>query len=51
MKKDSKKCGEGKTTFLQLCSDIEWDTFMVKLLVKVNNILKPSSISFEDYTM
>jgi hypothetical protein len=24
---------------------------MAKLLVKVDNILKPSSISFEDYTM
>jgi hypothetical protein len=35
MKKDSKKHGEGKTTFLQLHSDIEWDTFMAKLLVKV----------------
>ena len=49
MKKDSKKRGEGKTTFLQLHSDIEWDTFIAKLLVKIDNILKPPSISFEDY--
>jgi hypothetical protein len=28
MKKDFKKRGEGKTTFLQLCSDISWQSYL-----------------------
>ena len=34
MKKDSKKRGNPKTAVMQLKSDLEWDTFKAKVLVK-----------------
>ena len=50
MKKDVGKRGPAKNTFLQLESTEPWDTVKAQLLVKVDTILKPETIAFEDYT-
>lgn len=49
MKKDAGKRGAPKNTFLQLSNEEPWDTFQAQMLVKVDSILKPVSIAFEDY--
>ena len=49
MKKDIKKRGDPKNSFLQLSGTIEWDTFKAQLLEKISSALKPSQIRFEDY--
>ncbi|KJA25112.1 hypothetical protein HYPSUDRAFT_161274 [Hypholoma sublateritium FD-334 SS-4] len=49
MKIDSGKRGGAKNTFLQLGSKEPWDTFMAQLLVKIDGILNPATIAFEDY--
>jgi hypothetical protein len=49
MKKDTKKRGDPKTSVMQLKSDLEWDAFKAKLLVKIENVLKPELLSFDDY--
>ena len=46
---DLKKRSKPKSTCLQLKSDIAWDAFKAKLLSKIDNILKPKTISFQDY--
>lgn len=49
MKKEVKKRGDAKSISLELSSSLEWDTFKAKILSKVDSILKPPSISFDDY--
>jgi hypothetical protein len=49
MKKEAKKRGDAKSISLELSSNLEWDTFKAKILSKVDSILKPASISFDDY--
>lgn len=49
MKIDSGKRGAAKNTFLQLGSKEPWDTFVAQLLVKIERILTPATIAFEDY--
>ena len=49
MKKDAKKRGDAKSISLELSSGLEWDTFKAKILSKVDSILKPTTISFDDY--
>jgi hypothetical protein len=49
MKKDEKKRGNPKNTFLQLGHDEPWDTLKAQLLVKISNILKPTKLEFDDY--
>jgi hypothetical protein len=49
MKKDAGKRGAAKNTFMQLESTEPWDTVMAQLLVKIDGILKPTTIAFEDY--
>jgi hypothetical protein len=49
MKKDAKKRGDPKTSVMQPKSDLEWDAFKAKLLVKIEGILKPELLSFDDY--
>jgi hypothetical protein len=51
MQLDPKKQGKPKSTCIQLKSDITWDTFRAKLLSKVDSILKPKTIEFQDYVM
>ena len=51
MKIDSGKRGGAKNTFLQLGSKEPWDTFTAQLLVKIDAILNPATIAFEDYTV
>ncbi len=49
MKKDEKKRGDPKNTFLQLGRDEPWDTLKAQLLVKISNILKPMNLEFKNY--
>jgi len=49
MKKDEKKRGDPKNTFLQLRSDEPWDTLKAQLLAKISNILKPVTLEFANY--
>jgi hypothetical protein len=49
MKKEAKKRGDVKSISLELSSSLEWDTFKAKILSKVDSILKPASISIDDY--
>jgi hypothetical protein len=49
MKKEAKKRGDAKSISLKLSSNLEWDTFKAKILSKVDAILKPASISFNNY--
>jgi len=48
MQLDQKKWGKPKSTCIQLQSDITWDTFKAKLLSKIDSILKPKTIEFQD---
>jgi hypothetical protein len=48
MKKPAAKC-EPKKSSLQLSTDEPWDTVKAQLLVKINNLLKPSTLSIDDY--
>jgi len=50
MKKDAGKHGAAKDTFLQLKSTEPWDTVKAQLLVKIDSILKPTTINFDNYT-
>ncbi len=49
MKKDSKKRGESKTVLMELGDELVWDTWKAQLLVKIDKVLKPKKISFDDY--
>lgn len=49
MKKESKKRGNPKTAVMQLKSDLEWDTFKAKVLVKIEGILKPEVLLYDNY--
>jgi hypothetical protein len=51
MKKDAKKCGNPKTVSLALNSELEWDAWKAKMLVKIDSVLKPTNIIFEDYIL
>jgi len=51
MQLDPKKRGKPKSTCVQLKSDVTWDTFKAKLLSKVDSILKPTTIAFQDYVV
>ena len=48
MKKEAGKRGTAKNTFLQLESMEPWDTVKAQLLVKIDSILKPTTIDFDD---
>jgi len=50
MKKEAGKHGTVKNTFPQLKSTEPWDTVKAQLLVKIDGILKPTTIDFDDYT-
>jgi hypothetical protein len=49
MKKEEKKRGDARNTFLQLASNEPWDTLKSQLLVKIDNILKPTQLEFGNY--
>ena len=49
MKKDEKKRGDPKNTFLQLGHNEPWDILKAQLLVKISSILKPTKLEFENY--
>jgi hypothetical protein len=48
MKKSASK-REPKKSSLQLSADEPWDTLKAQLLVKINDLLKPSMLSINDY--
>jgi len=50
MKKEAGKSSAMKNTFLQLESTEPWDTVKAQLLIKIDGILKPTTIDFDDYT-
>ena len=50
IKKEAGKRGTAKNTFLQLESTEPWDTVKAQLLVKIDGILKLTTIDFDDYT-
>ena len=49
MKKEAGKHGAAKNTFLQLESTEPWDAVKAQLLVKINSILKLTTIDFYNY--
>lgn len=49
MKKEAGKCGAAKNTFLQLEFTEPWDTVKAQLLVKINSILKLTTIDFDNH--
>ena len=51
MKFNSGKRGGAKNTFLQFGSKEPWNTFIAQLLVKIDGILNPATITFENYTV
>ena len=51
MKINSGKRGGAKNTFLQFGSKEPWNTFIAQLLVKIDGILNPATITFENYTV
>lgn len=48
MRKDLKK-RRGQGTYLKLAADEPFDTFKAQLLVKIDNEMKPATISFDNY--
>ena len=50
MKKEAGKSGATKNTFLELESTEPWDTVKAQLLIKIDSILKPTTIDFDNYT-
>lgn len=49
MKKDTKKRGDSKTVLMELGDELVWDTWKAQLLVKIDKVLKPKKISFNNY--
>ena len=49
MKKTTKARGDPKRSVMVLSSDEPWDTFKAQTLTRVEKILKPPTISFNDY--
>ena len=51
MKKPAKKRGDAKSISLELESSLKWDTFKAKVLAKIDSIIKPAFLSFDNYTI
>jgi hypothetical protein len=51
MKKPAKKRGDARSISLELESGLEWDAFKAKVLAKIDSVVKPTFLSFDDYTI
>ena len=51
MKKPVKKRGDARSFSLKLESSLEWDAFKAKVLAKIDSVVKPAILSFDDYTV
>lgn len=49
MKRPKAKRGDPVSDFIQLCEDQAWDTVKAQLMAKIESILKPATIRYEDY--
>ncbi|KAF8229951.1 hypothetical protein L208DRAFT_1284141 [Tricholoma matsutake] len=49
MAKPKKKCGDPKRNFFRLDEDKEWDTMKAQVMAKIDSLLKPATISYDDY--
>jgi hypothetical protein len=51
MAKPKVKRGDPKTDFLRLDKDEEWDTVKAQVMAKIDLILKPPTIAYNDYNI
>jgi hypothetical protein len=49
MAKPKTKRGDPKSDFFRLDEDKEWDTMKAQIMAKIDSILKPRTISYDDY--
>ncbi|KAF8240972.1 hypothetical protein L208DRAFT_1230276 [Tricholoma matsutake] len=49
MAKPKKKCDNPKSDFFRLDEDKEWDTMKAQVMAKIDSLLKPTTISYDDY--
>jgi hypothetical protein len=49
MSKPKAKRGDPKSDFFRLDEDAEWDTMKAQVMAKIDMILKPATISYDDY--
>ena len=51
MAKPKTKQGDPKSDFSRLNEDGEWDTMKAQVMAKIDMILKPATISYNDYSI
>jgi hypothetical protein len=51
MAKPKAKRGDPKSDFLRLDEDKEWDTVKAQVMAKIDSILKPPTIAYDDYNI
>jgi hypothetical protein len=49
MAKPKTKRGDPKSDFFRLDEDEDWDTMKVQVMAKIDSLLKPATISYDDY--
>ena len=49
MAKPKKKHGDPKSDFFRLDEDKEWDTMKAQVMAKIDSLLKPATISYDEY--
>ena len=51
MAKPKTKQGDPKSDFFWPDEDSEWDTIKAQIMAKINMILKPATISYDNYSI